>query len=104
MSNNLKTNPIIIDTFDADFVVSADPITVKKVVLFSAAATDKFSLLHGVADTAPECIRVKQGADLNAAVDFNSGAHIFPNGLFFDASAINAGLDNTTDRVLIYLK
>lgn len=103
MSNQLNRNPIIIDTFNADFQISIHPITVKKVVLYSAAAADKLSLKHGKDDTTLECIRVVQDSSLQKEVDFKERGHIFPDGLFFDASD-QSGLDNGSDRVLIYLK
>jgi hypothetical protein len=103
MSNKLTTNPIILDTFNADFLLSANPATVKKVVLFSATAGDVFSLIHGSSAPGNEGIRLIQNSGKMAEIDFNGAEQIFPNGLFFSA-ADNVGLDSGADRVLIYLK
>lgn len=100
--NDLNKNPMILDTFSVDFAIGG-PITLTKVVFLSATATDKFSLLHGTNDNAPEGLRIKQNSDLRAEQTFTPPM-IFPNGLFFDASQFNTGLDDGTDRVLIYLK
>jgi len=40
MSNSLVRNPILLDTFTSDIVISTDPITVKKVRFKSAADGD----------------------------------------------------------------
>jgi hypothetical protein len=101
MSNNLNTNPILLDTFDTDFAIPG-PLTIKKVKLFSAADGDVLSLLHGQADTANEGIRVNQNANLDNEIDFGRNGQPFPHGLFFDASAINSGL-GSGDKVFIYL-
>lgn len=101
MTNKLTSNPMTIDTFDSDFAIPG-PCTVKKVVLFSAADGDVFSLLHGSADTADEGLRVNQNSNLDASIDFGPNPHCFPHGLFFDASAVNSGL-GTGDKVFIYL-
>jgi len=44
MANNLNTNPMLIDTFSADFDISLEPILIKKIRLFSAADGDVLSL------------------------------------------------------------
>ena len=44
MANSVARNPIYLDTFSADVTISSNPITVKKIVTFSAAAGDLFYL------------------------------------------------------------
>lgn len=102
MANNLNSNPITIDTFDADFALTR-PISIKKIVVISAADADVFSLKEGQDDTGQEVVRVNQNSNLQAELDFGDRGFIFTKGLFFDSSAVNAGLDNGTDKVIIYL-
>lgn len=40
MANSIVRNPIFIDTWSADIVISDKPFLVEKIVLFSAAAGD----------------------------------------------------------------
>ena len=44
MANNLSGNPITIDTFGADVVVSTVPLILNAVQFHGAAATDRFIL------------------------------------------------------------
>lgn len=103
MSNKLNNNPLQIDTFNADAIIASNPITVRKVVLFSAAAGDIFKLFHGVSNTGIEAIILKQNATLTVEVDFGPRGMIFPNGLFLSAVDCS-GLDSGTDKVLVYLR
>jgi len=102
MTNNVNSNPIVLDTFDADITFTR-PITIRKIVLQSAADGDVFSLKEGQADTGQEVVHIEQVAGLQAELDFGDAGFIFTKGLYFDASAINSGL-STNDKVFIYLR
>lgn len=102
MANKLTTNPIIVDTF-TDTIISKNPITVKKIVLHSAAAGDILQLFHGTSNTGIDAVRLRQNANLMVEIDFGIKGLCFPNGLFLSAVDC-AGLDSGTDKVLIYLK
>ena len=54
MSNRTTQNPIFIDTFSTDVILAADgvPITILKIVMFSATAGDKFALDSAQTDAA----------------------------------------------------
>lgn len=103
MANVYNNNPIVIDTFDADFTLGGTglSLTVKKIVFNSAADTDVFCLLNGAEAGKPVAIEMRQDAKLTQEIDFGPRGQPFPRGLFFDASEINAGL-SAGDRVLIY--
>ena len=54
MANRTDGNPIFIDTWTSDVVLAADgvPITIKKILMFSATAGDKFALDQATYSTA----------------------------------------------------
>jgi hypothetical protein len=102
MANNLKTNPMFIDTFNADFIIggSGTNVTIIKIILYSATDGDIFTLENP--DTGNPAIWMVQTSDNIAREDFPSG-QIFQGGLVFDADDKNSGL-GSGDYVLIYTK
>lgn len=108
MANNLNTRPMIIDTFDVDFIIGGKlPVTITKIVFNSADATDVFALKHNTPaedNSGLIAVRIDQTVDLTNEIDYGPNGHIFPHGLYFDENVVNAGLNNGTDSVLIYTR
>jgi len=108
-ANNLKTNPITLEVFDADVTVSATPIKVKCITFTSADAKDAFALqTKSVGDAATggtvPVVAVHMTMSIAGgfeALNFGDNGQEFES-LYFDADNINAGL-GALDRVLIYL-
>ena len=96
MANSVVTNPIVLDTFNADVVISTVPIEVRAITFKSAAAADVFALedANGVKVVV-------------LAQTINGGCMILPgplrfNSLYFDNDDTNSGL-GSGDYVMIYL-
>ena len=98
MSNNLNTNPIILDTFSAHVTIrpKSCPINVTKVELISAADGDKLTLEDGEDNPV---IVIHQNAQLQAEKNFVPAR--FCPGLVFDFDEGQIGL-GTGDIVKIY--
>ena len=56
MANKLSKNPIVLDTFGSDVVVSTTPLTLNGIEFYSGTATDKFCLTDKDGDIAVKLI------------------------------------------------
>ena len=102
--NNLNTNPITIEIFNADITVSAGPIRVKVITFQSTAAGDDFALTtkSSTEDVGQVVVHMAQTVNGGMEIlDFGPNGFKFDS-LYFDTSSINAGL-GANDRVQIYL-
>lgn len=84
MANNYKQNPILIDTWSSDFVIAKKPITVRKIVLKSAADGDilVFENILGI----QVAWLTQTGAGDTVELDFGESGFRFENGLQVDVS------------------
>jgi hypothetical protein len=98
MANSLTTNPIVLDTFAADVVISTGRLKVSKILLASAAAGDTLELIDSKWGL-PQVRIVNTASPGWDESDF--GGFVFENGLTFDQSA-STGL-GSGDLVFIYL-
>ena len=98
MANSLTTNPIMLDTFNADVTIAANNITVKQIVFWSTNADDKLVLEDklGVTNVWLQLATAKD----TFVLDFGECGFTFTNGLVMDVSD---GAYNTASRVLLYL-
>jgi hypothetical protein len=101
-ANTTKKNPIIIEVFNADIVISATPITVKAISFQSAAAGDVFALQDGILVTSEVVFTIAQNVNGGSVSQyFGEKGYTFPC-LYFDASEVQSGL-SAGDRATIYL-
>lgn len=99
MANVLTTNPISIDTFNADVTVAAARIKVRKITLVSAAAGDDLVFIDTL--NVPVVHMAQNVAGGMVSLDFGKEGHNFNNGFIYDTSA-STGL-GSGDAVLIYV-
>lgn len=97
MANSTTTNPIVIDTFNADVTISTTPITVSSIVFWSTNADDKLVMedVKGVTNVWLQIATAKSTLPWTPAKPFT-----FTNGLVLDVSD---GTYNTASRCLIYV-
>lgn len=100
MANSTTTNPVVIDTYTADVVVSRTPITVTSIVMEGASSGDTATFIEGHGGTA-EVLRLSNGANGASVVWTPAEPFTFNNGLIFDDSASSLA---TNDFIFIYLK
>jgi len=104
MSNNLKLNPILLDTFSATATLrdkGVGPLTVTKIVFKSAAIGDTFALED---EDGNQIVIIGQDEKLTSTLDFGPAGFAFLNGIVFDHDdAVQSGL-GSGDFVLIYLR
>ena len=99
MANDVKQNPITIDTWSADITISTSPVTVKKILFKSAADGDILVLENKNGDQVAWLVQT--GAADTVELDFGDGFK-FVDGLQIDVSdctGIGSG-----DLAWIYLK
>lgn len=96
MANDLKKNPIFIDTFSTDVVISDTPIKVKTITFWSTAADDKLVLQdkNGVISVYLQLATAKDTRQIN----FGEGMMF--NGLTLDVSD---GTYTSASRLIIYM-
>lgn len=99
MANKLTTNPIVLDTFSADVIISTKHIIVQKIVLYSAADGDILRLEDHNGD--PVFWITQTGAVDTVERDFGPDGFRF-DGLQMDVSDCT-GL-GANDLVWIYTK
>ncbi|MCK5607337.1 hypothetical protein KAR91_35970 [Candidatus Pacearchaeota archaeon] len=103
MSNNLNTNPIVLDTFSATVTLrkrSVGGLTIKKIVFRSADGGDVFALED---ESGNQIVLMKQKVALTSELDFGPRGQSFSEGVVFDHDdALQAGL-GSGDYVFIYL-
>ena len=83
MANVLTSNPMLIDTWSADFEISSTPIRVKKIRLLSAADGDVLVLENKLGEKV--VYLVQEGASDVVEVDFGDTGFLF-NSLQCDVS------------------
>lgn len=98
MANRVDANPIVLDTFTADVVLSTGRLKVSKILLASAAAGDVLELIDSK-NGLPVFRMVNTAAPGWDESDF--APFVFEDGLTFDQSA-STGL-GAGDLVFIYL-
>lgn len=96
MANNLKTNPIVIDTFSADVTIWTGHIKVKTIVFWSTAADDKLVL----EDKNGTPVVYLQLATAKDTKQINFGEGITFDGLVLDVSD---GTYTSASKLLIYM-
>ena len=109
MANKTNTNPIFIDTWNADVVLAAKgtPLKIRKILMFSATAGDKFALDNAITDTAGAYstqifMATTQADGKTHEVDFGEDGWCLDNGCVIDVSDCTGYGAN--DLVWIYLK
>ena len=98
MSNNLNTNPILIDTFSADVIISREPVVVTDIIFWSTAANDVLSLDDKDGNLVLYYM-LATGKDTRH-IHFGKGGRVFQNGLVLDVSD---GVYTTASKLLIYV-
>ena len=97
MANQLTGNPVVIDTFGADVVISANKVQVLSIVMEGATAGDTATFLDRDGN---EVLRLSN--DIGTASKVWSPAEAFRfNGLTFDDSASDLA---ASDFIFVYLK
>jgi len=96
MSNNLKTSPIIIDTFSDNVTISTTTIKVKTIVFWSTGADDTLVL----EDNSGVPVVYLALAVAKDTKQINFGEGVVFNGLTLDVSD---GTYTTASRLLIYM-
>ena len=90
MANNINTNPILVDTFAGDVVLSTRPICMEGASFFSTTATDHVAVVdkNGV-----EVSHLWAGSDLLVPVVLNNPPYTVD---------VSAGVFAGTARLFIY--
>jgi len=109
-ANTYKTNPVIIEVFNADIDLSNEimgkagtPLKIRMIDFHSAAAGDVFALQEDLGTTGTVVVQMAMNVNGgNTSKYFGPLGHTFQKGLVFDTSEVNSGL-GAGDRVLIYL-
>ena len=94
MANSLGTNPIRLDTFGADVVISTKRIKVRSMVLAGYSSAKKAVFIDA---SAAVCLVAEVASDGHAEIQ---GPLTFSNGITFDDSESDF---DTNDFILIYL-
>ncbi len=100
MANSTSTNPIVIDTYTADVVVSTGRITVSSIVMEGASAGDTATFIEGRPGGSVEVLRLSNTVNGGSIVWTPSVPFTFQHGLTFDDSASSLA---TNDFIFIYL-
>lgn len=92
MANNVKTNPMVVDNFGSDVVLSTRPILMKGASFFSTTATDHVTVVdkNGV-----ECIHLLANQTLDVEADLNNPPYTVD---------VSAGVFAGTCRFFVYSK
>ena len=98
MANNLNSNPILIDTFSADVVISRDPVVVTDIIFWSTVANDVLSIDDKDGNLVFYYM-LATGKDTRH-VHFGKGGRVFQNGLVVDVSD---GVYTTASKLLIFV-
>ena len=98
MANLTDTNPIVIDTFSADVVISRGPVVVTDIIFWSSAADDKVSIDDKDGNVA-FYYQLATAKDTRH-IHFGKGGRVFQNGLVLDVSD---GAYTTASKLLIYI-
>lgn len=101
MANNLKSRPIVIDTFSSDFALATRDITIRKIVMKTASASAVFALESP--SGAKVIVMTSVTANKTVELNFDGEGYVFPGGLNFDADDTNANLAGG-DMIWIYQK
>jgi len=96
MANQLTGNPIVIDTYSADVVISANRVRVASIVMEGATAGDTATFLD---KNANEVLRLSNTAN-GGSIVWSPAVPFEFNGLTFDDSASSLAAN---DFIYIYL-
>jgi len=96
MANQTTSNPVVIDTYTADVVISANRVCVSSIIMEGAAAGDTATFLD---KNANEVLRLSNTANGGSIVWSPAEPFTF-NGLTFDDSASSLAAN---DFIYIYL-
>lgn len=100
MSNNVNVNPVVIDTFGSDVVISSTPVTVSSIVMEGASAGDTATFIVDPSHGTTEVLRLSNAASGATAPWKPAIPFTFQNGLVFDDSASSLA---TGDYIYIFL-
>jgi len=98
MANRVASNPIVLDTFTSDVVISTGRVKVSKITIASATAGDIVEFIDKAGNPVFRLVQ-SYGTPGSSTEDFDQ--FVFENGLTFDTSA-STGL-GSGDLVFIYL-
>ena len=97
MANRTSSNPVVLDTFTSDVVISTGRTRVRKIVLASAAAGDVLEFINNAGQPQLRMVQTLSPGWEETDLD----GFTFDGGLIFDQSA-STGL-GAGDLVFIYL-
>jgi len=98
MANLIDTNPISIDTFSSDVVISRGPVVVTDIIFWSTVANDVLALDDK--DGNPVLYYMLATGKDTRHIHFGKGGRVFQNGLVLDVSD---GVYTTASKLFIYV-